>query len=98
MALSALRASGLDAVLLDTDALAGAWREPFGQGGYRIAAASEDAPAARALLADAQAGPPPRPAFTTTAPPADILTPLRLILVAVLFLAIVAAVLWRGLW
>jgi hypothetical protein len=93
VALSALRASGLDAVLLDTDAVTGAWREPYGQGGYRLAAAPPDAAAARALLADAQTTV-PSPALTRTPSP-DRLMLLRIGLILALFAAAAIAFLWR---
>ncbi|HWA63794.1 MAG TPA: hypothetical protein VG939_20630 [Caulobacteraceae bacterium] len=94
VACSALRASGIDAVA-DEDPLAVGWREPYGQGGYRLFAPERDARAARALLAEADAAA-PRP-LTPPARP-DRLGQLRLILVAALFAAVaIAAIVGRGL-
>jgi hypothetical protein len=96
VACSALRAAGFDAVLLDTDAVIGAWREPYGSGGYRIGAPQDQVVAVRAMLRQAEAqdqARPDRPLTRSSAPKLDRLSLARLILIAALFLAIAAAAL-----
>lgn len=103
VAASALRAAGIDAALLDSDAVAGAWREPFGQGGYRLAVPEHQLVEARLLLRGAEASASaPRRAGLADAPPepaGDRLMRLRLVLLAVIFAAVVAAALaGQGVW
>ncbi|MGA0604207.1 hypothetical protein ACO2Q3_26120 [Caulobacter sp. KR2-114] len=103
VAVSALRAAGLAAVLLDADPVAGAWREPFGRGGYRVAVPEVQLVEARLLLRGAEAGEPDlRRSRLADAPPeptGERLFTLRLILIAVLFAAVAAAALvGQGIW
>lgn len=99
VACSALQAAGVAAVMVDQDPLAGAWREPYGPGGYRIFAPADQLVDARLLLrgAAAPAAGPDRPHPVSTVVKLDRLSLIRLILIAGLFLAFAAAALWRGL-
>jgi len=95
VAASALRASGVDAVVLDPDPVQTAWREPYGEGGVRLCVPEADAAAARALLASVdQSGPPAPPWGRARDSLAERLTPVRLVVIAILFLAILAFALW----
>ncbi len=97
VACSALKAAGIDAVLIDSDPVIGAWREPYGSGGFRLGAPADQVVQARAMLrqfdtAHEAAAPPHAPGLAD-APRADRLGVVRLILVAGVFLAIAAAAL-----
>ncbi|MBS0411280.1 MAG: hypothetical protein JSR86_15280 [Proteobacteria bacterium] len=98
VACSALRAAGVDAVVLDADPIAGAWREPYGGGGYRIGAPRDQVVQARALLRQVEAAETPAldgPRLADAEAP-DGWGLGRLILIAAVFLAVaVAAVLSR---
>lgn len=101
--MSALRAAGLDAVLLDQDPVAGAWREPYGRGGYRLAVPEAQLVEARLLLRGAEASEPePSRSRLADASPestGDKLFRIRLVLIAVLFAAVAAAALvGQGVW
>ncbi len=95
VACSALKAAGVDAVLLDSDPVAGAWREPYGQGGFRIGAPADQVAQVRRLLrqfeAEAPVAPPPLAARPTVQSASDNLGLARLILIGGLFLAIAVA-------
>ncbi|HEX7760300.1 MAG TPA: hypothetical protein VF459_12410 [Caulobacteraceae bacterium] len=95
VACSALKAAGVDAVMLDADPVAGAWREPYGPGGFRIGAPQDQVVQARLLLRQFEAGAAPdAPAVRSSpadAPPPDRLGLTRLILIAGLFLAVAVA-------
>ena len=91
VACSALRANGLDAVVLDREPAQNLWREPYGKGGIRLCVPQGDEAAAKALLRDlthdaAQSQPWDHPKPTT----AERFTVLRLVIIAVVFAAILA--------
>jgi hypothetical protein len=95
VACSALQAAGIAAVMVDQDPVAGAWREPYGAGGYRIFAPADQVVDARLLLRRADASSPRKPS-ASPALKTDRLVLIRLLLIAGLFLAIAAAFLIRG--
>ena len=96
VACSALQAAGIAAVMVDQDPVAGAWREPYGAGGYRIFAPADQVVDARLLLRRAETSSSPRRPAGPPAPKTDRLVLIRLLLIAGLFLAIAAAFLFRG--
>src|SRR5258706_13662649 len=91
VACSALQASGIDAVLMDHEPAAEMWREPYGGGGFRIGAPDDEAARARALMRGVveQHASAPDP-FAQPSTLAERFTPLRLVLVALAFVAIAA--------
>jgi hypothetical protein len=95
VACSALRAAGVDAVMIDADPIAGAWREPYGGGGYRVGAPRDQVVQARALLrqVEVQDRPSDTGPWLADAPPPDRWGLGRLILIAAIFLAVAVAAL-----
>lgn len=94
VACSALQAAGVDAMLMDSDPVAGAWREPYGPGGFRLGAPQDQISQARRLLRQFEAEAEPAATLaprTADAPPSDRLGLARLILIGGLFLAIAVA-------
>jgi hypothetical protein len=95
VAASALRGSGIEAVVLDQEPAQSGWREPYGRGGIRLCVPQADEAAAKALLASvAEAAPPAPPWGRTRESLAERLTPVRLVVIAIVFLAILAFALW----
>ncbi len=97
VACSALRAAGIDAVMIDSDPVIGAWREPYGSGGFRLGAPKDQVVQARALLREFEAvhkaRSRQRAARPADAPRADKLGVARLVLIGGLFAAVAAAAL-----
>ena len=95
VACSALKAAGIDAVLIDSDPVIGAWREPYGSGGFRLGAPADQVVQARALLRQFdqahEAAAPARASRLADAPRADRMGVARLVLIGGLFIAIAAA-------
>jgi hypothetical protein len=98
VAASALQASGIGAVVIDQEPAAAMWREPYGRGGFRLCAPENEVVSARALLRgfddEAERQAPPRDPFAGPPTLAERFTPLRLVLVALAFIAIAAFALW----
>jgi len=91
VACSALQASGIGAVLIDQEPAPAMWREPYGQGGFRLCAPDDEIAAARALLrgfGDETAPVSPPDPFARPPTLAERFTPLRLVLIALAFVAI----------
>src|SRR5689334_404807 len=96
VACSALQASGIGAVVVDQEPAAALWREPFGTGGFRLCAPEDEVVSARAILRSLgeAADPPPRDPFASPPTLAERLMPLRLVIIALAFIAIAAFALW----